>query len=488
MKLSEDSIRVANREPRDIRGERGEFAVTALVLLICAGGLLGVYADSDIFWHLRIGQDILRHGRWIVPDIYSYTAGTREWVNHEWLAQLLFALADLGAGELGLMLFRGGVLAASWLLLAWSMRKGRCSFLLVALLLFVQAQIVFYMLNVQPALFTLLLITVLLVWNERTEPRHPVCYFFLFVAWSNLHGGFLLGLLVLGGLLTGRVIERRISAGGAVTRYALAVFGTLFTPFHVRMYPYLVRELTGPHDLNTHWQPTIGAQLILPLGLFLLPLLIGFFRGRFVASSLLVALAVLTVASIEHQRALPFLCPAALLAMKHACRDFDFESFALGGLGRFSLPAVFVAAAISASSGIAQGTARSGRMLYVDPKRYPIEATGTLETSSDETRVALPLPWGGYVLSKLGPGVRVAMDGRNVTLYSAEQVRANMEGVYHGDPDRFLPPEGANVALVETDTKLMQELERRGWRVTHRDSVATVLRRGANLTPGDRGR
>lgn len=52
--------------------------------------------DPDFGWHLMTGRDILAHG---IPqhDIFTYTAPDFQWINVEWLNDVLFAkLYDAG--------------------------------------------------------------------------------------------------------------------------------------------------------------------------------------------------------------------------------------------------------------------------------------------------------------------------------------------------------------------------------------------------------
>ena len=64
-----------------------------------AAGLLGIAAgvlaclapaQSDTWWLLRAGQDIVRTRAIPLVDTYSHTAAGLYWPNHEWLTEVLF--------------------------------------------------------------------------------------------------------------------------------------------------------------------------------------------------------------------------------------------------------------------------------------------------------------------------------------------------------------------------------------------------------------
>ena len=53
--------------------------------------VLRTVADPDLWGHVRFGQDILRTGSIIQADTYSYRTAGQLWINHEWLAEVIFA-------------------------------------------------------------------------------------------------------------------------------------------------------------------------------------------------------------------------------------------------------------------------------------------------------------------------------------------------------------------------------------------------------------
>ena len=79
-----------------ITGYRTDFSIkifhVLMVLLVVSSGIYFfsfITADPDLWGHIKFGGDI-----WVsksIPrvDIYSYTAYGKEWINHEWLSELL---------------------------------------------------------------------------------------------------------------------------------------------------------------------------------------------------------------------------------------------------------------------------------------------------------------------------------------------------------------------------------------------------------------
>src|ERR1700679_812227 len=59
--------------------------------------------DGDTLWQIRTGEWILDHLAIPASDPFSFTAGDRPWVAHEWLAETLMALAWRAGGMAGVM-------------------------------------------------------------------------------------------------------------------------------------------------------------------------------------------------------------------------------------------------------------------------------------------------------------------------------------------------------------------------------------------------
>lgn len=61
--------------------------------------------DFDYWWHLATGNWILDHHRVPTSDPFSWTAGGRNWIAHEWLSEVALALVVRVAGYAGAIVF-----------------------------------------------------------------------------------------------------------------------------------------------------------------------------------------------------------------------------------------------------------------------------------------------------------------------------------------------------------------------------------------------
>ena len=236
------------------------------VLVLCALPVTSSIRDPDFWWHLRTGQLILDHHALIQTDPYTYTASSHHWTMHEWLTEVLFAgLNHLGGLAMvvvvlsittwvGLLfvllraLLRkpGYVAAAAGLLLAtiagypvWGPRAQMITFALTCLLLFVV--------------------------DRHLERGGRAIWLLvpLFLVWSNLHSGFIIGAAFLGiitavevGLaLVGRsqVDPARLRTLVYVLIGCLAVVVINPNGPHIYLYPFETQGSAAQQSLILEW-------------------------------------------------------------------------------------------------------------------------------------------------------------------------------------------------------------------------------------------
>ena len=98
-------------------------SVVALVMSAATYGASLTIADPDLWGHVRFGLDILETGRIVHADPYSYLTGEQPWINHEWLAEVVFYLLYRAGGFPLLTLFAAALITAGWSL-TWRLTRG----------------------------------------------------------------------------------------------------------------------------------------------------------------------------------------------------------------------------------------------------------------------------------------------------------------------------------------------------------------------------
>src|SRR5262245_42267978 len=74
----------------------------------------GFNIDPDMWWHIKVGGDILRTFHWPTVDPYSWTAAGTPWIAYEWLGEIPLYLVHAVGGRLR------GVVALDLFLIAFS--------------------------------------------------------------------------------------------------------------------------------------------------------------------------------------------------------------------------------------------------------------------------------------------------------------------------------------------------------------------------------
>src|SRR6266481_5500809 len=65
----------------------------------------GFVVDPDVWWHIKVGQDILRTHHFPTTDPYSFTALGTPWIAYEWLGEIALALMYRVGGVVSLCVF-----------------------------------------------------------------------------------------------------------------------------------------------------------------------------------------------------------------------------------------------------------------------------------------------------------------------------------------------------------------------------------------------
>lgn len=165
-----------------------------LLFIIGARPLL----DPDFGWHLRSGIDLLKNLKVPKFDSYAYTLPDWPWVNHEWLTDGIVAFIYQYLGALTLIgVF--AILIGFIFLLAASITKVEFKYKIIAGLIALLAALP--ILGVRMQVITLLgmALTLWILYRYRQKVlKHLWWLPVIFLAWANLHGGFTIGLVILG--------------------------------------------------------------------------------------------------------------------------------------------------------------------------------------------------------------------------------------------------------------------------------------------------
>jgi hypothetical protein len=170
-----------------------------------------IFVDPGVGRHLRAAEYILETG--VIPhtDPLSFTHGGETWFDFEWAFET--TLGELyRAGGLALVCaFCYGIFGATLLCIFRTLLQSKFSLTVVLLYTGLAFLTIHLHFAVRPVLFTYLFMAIVVeVWRRQPVPRKQDWLFLpiIFIAWANIHAGWLAALLFLGLSLFSRILDR----------------------------------------------------------------------------------------------------------------------------------------------------------------------------------------------------------------------------------------------------------------------------------------
>jgi len=254
------------------------------------GRLLG---DGDTGYHVRAGEFIIDNLTIPQTDIFSYLTPPLPWTLHEWLAEVIMALVHRLAGLTGIVLLFAFMIAlCSYLVFELLLKPGsNLLFAATIALLVVLACSSNWL--ARPHVFTFVLFVTwyhLLNSYQYRGRNHLIFLPPVMLLWVNLHGGFILGLILLGIYLFGNFAmylcgspseqHQRLSKTRHLAMVMIACglaalvnpygFKSLLFPFQVVQDKFLMDHIVEYLSPNFHFSSVMPFEIMLlaAIGIF----------------------------------------------------------------------------------------------------------------------------------------------------------------------------------------------------------------------------
>ena len=245
-----DSEKNIPKSPRSRREGILTWVLMGTSLLLISIFSLHTVVDTDIWWHLKTGESILKEGRLVTEDIFSYTAmdqsgvGIELWLLPQWLSQVILYLIYSLSKISGLVIFKTFVLVASFAILYLIGYPRGNPILLIGSLLFAVITSNNWF-SLRPYIFSLLFLTLdfYILERFRIGKKSPIFLLpFIQILWANMHSGHMVGMVLVSCYLIGEWLRgfslrafrgfvvmdlAETSPGGRKRYWRLLVFGGL---------------------------------------------------------------------------------------------------------------------------------------------------------------------------------------------------------------------------------------------------------------------
>ncbi len=172
-------------------------------------------ADTDMWWHLAAGRSIVTTGHIPHADEFSYTVRGQPWTDVSWLAQAgMYAARALGGDALLALIVAALVVVAFAFI--YPQLDGAPFLRAFIVVLAATASSVIWSPRPQMLSFALLAISSYIVYLAKWRQVNRLWLLVpLFILWANVHGGYALGLMLLGSVIAGEVLNRLFGRAAA---------------------------------------------------------------------------------------------------------------------------------------------------------------------------------------------------------------------------------------------------------------------------------
>jgi len=492
-----------------IKEERLYLIIVLLLILIMA---VRTPLETDMWWHLRAGEETLGSGEVYSVDTFSFTREGTDWINHSWLSQVVMFLTFQHGSYYGISAWVG-ICAILSMLFIYLQMEGH-PLLRSAVLLFaaVVSSVVW---SPRPQIHTLVLFSLVsfLIYKYRSTQQAGYLVWLLpiFVLWGNLHGGYILGIILIGSVIVGEISNkvllmeftqnlpwRRI---GILSIFMVGSFlVVLINPFGFDMWriPFntvgvetlqnLINEWASPDFHQAIQQP----MLWMMLGVFGL---IGLSKKRISGAELMPLIAFSWAALTARRNFGPFAIIAAPIISKYLTSLIDDWLFVakekfnwIDNLlerssqsnknlkpGFKNLINLFLISLLLAGVGwkILNGNEKEF-VQEAEKEVFPVDAVYWLENAEIEGNLFNDYNWGGYLIWHLRDKP-VFVDGR--TDLFGDEILNEWQQVRRGENgwQEVIIREDISAILLKNEKMYTRHFLEEGWVKVFEDDLSIVL-------------
>ncbi len=493
------------------------FLMPLAFVFLRMGGASGMLGDGDTGWHVRTGEWILANRRVPSQDIFSYTKAGQPWFAWEWLWDLAFGWLHEHGGMAAVILASLLVICATSVVVFRLVRR-QCgsAMVAIAIMFFVTGGSAIHWLA-RPHLFTLLFAAIFYSLLERVHEGETRLLWWLpalTLVWTNLHGGFFVGLILVGAYAGGELLRALLESTEEARKQALkrarpyiaagfaCTLASFVNPYFYHLHEHIFAYLTDRYQyknimefqsFNFHHPVTVFFEPMLMLGLAAAVWCVA--RRDYVHALLITGWAHLALVTVRNTPIFMMVAAVPVACMvQRLIEDLPGSNVAswvrhlAARVGRFAadfgetdgIPRLHLASAAAAGLLVALFYAPNApakcRAEY-DASHYPAKAVEFLRKAGPSNTIFTDDTWGGYLIYRLYPANKVFIDSRS-DFYGAsfdEKYLDVMNARYGWEKnlDRY----HVNAILLPVGVPLAATLKQSPrWHAIYDDGVAILFR------------
>lgn len=438
--------------------------------------------DFDFWWHLKTGELIVETQTLPDQDVFTYTSdeegpriapGREKFILKQyWLAQSLMYLIYSKFDFTGIKVMRAAVLTLTLMVFFFTL-AGRTSPLISFGFLFLAFDISTQFIGERPQLFSFLFLMLLMVMLERTTRERRYGYFIppLMLLWANMHGGFILGDLVIAVFVVTENLKSLLKKRPFPKTFniiaALSVLLSFLNPNYYRVVFEIInlekyftggiQELQSPYTMLFEKTRPLRTSFLFLLGASVLPLIKVFIKrraGESINWGSYITIYLLMLMSIKTSRYAIFFATAGAWLM---ALELSYYERYIGRVPVKLRTALTLVAAISVLSFSSYKITRFEFQKVFSPgvykPLYPFGAVEFIKSSGIKGRIFNDQGWGGFLIWSLYPEKKVFVDTRwlNYKAITKYDLIANADDGTEGEKatwERLLNSYNINFILI----------------------------------------
>jgi hypothetical protein len=472
-------------------------------------------AVTDFWWQAKTGELIVRSGAIPHRDPFSWTASGQPWLVHEWLTEVFFHWAYRYLPEGVLIGYKAGLamLACALVMVrAWLRSRSIGLSVVVAV---AAGFVVRNYADLRPQMISFVLLGGLLLALDEHHVgrmrRLPLVLPLVFALWANLHGGVIVGLILItiwvAGLAAAQWLlhEEHPHLAPLALGLAASFLSVALNPngFHVYAYPF---QVLGHPDVMNYitewWSPSFhnrdmrAFELMLLATMATLPLartveepgrgsrlaevlvLVAMAHAALFAQRNTAAFALAAAPALAEALSTLWRCAPGLALLREAGSHPLVRAVTAGGLAALTAFTLFWL--VSFLPAPRKWFDHAIRLSY-----FPQAAVSLMKRGQWPGRLYNDYVWGGYLIWELYPQRRVFIDGRAEVYYPTKAFDAEMT-IHSLKPgwEAALDQWGVEVVLTSRFGNLAQALARtQGWELAFTGEVEMVYTRKPSSSP-----
>ncbi len=485
------------------------------ITLALLGGVLAVASknmivDLDLFHEMALYRQMESEGSMPTTDAFAYTPTNETVVHHEWGTGAVIYLATVSTGWgasalVALKYFLTFAVCFGCFFYAKKQGAGLAVFSILApFALNLGGWMAFN--NIRAQLFTLLFLVILLFLldlDRRGKRWWVLIWFPLFIIWSNMHGGVVSGMGILGVYCFARLVDAGLETRSPLKTlhrvWHLVITGLvtlillIVNPYGWEYIPYLYRAVSMDRPLILEWRPIWEIRLPLIYGISVLIAAYAIWReGR---TSIFESLALILTAYLaaKHYRhgslyAVTWACMVPPMIQRSGLGQ-EIKNMFDNYRAQITVTAFSIALiAIGYSINVRFWELKIPNQISNTQKHeviYPAGAADYLRSQSLESELNLFVPFaaGAFVQWKLHPQVKVSIDSRYEVAYPDAAIVENDDfykarkgwqtTLQRYDTHAILVPVNSPLGelLAQDDSQMAKQI---GWSWVYKDSGFAV--------------